>query len=173
MAQEFFIKSTDLEAKIRQLLPSQGGLGAGQDLSASTMIMPIVDLTESAEGSNLRQDLQTAFSHTTTTEFNVFNTTTTVVNNTGYFRIFGNFNNYVANNANDIEFNINNGSTLKTVFRSRNNSTGFNENISGQYDFIIKLEAGDSLEITTNNADAIVTGALRQIADIDGNLINP
>ena len=74
MGQEFFIKSSNLEDKVRNLLPSQGGLGAGLDLSASTQIVPIVDLTESAEGSNLRQDLQTSFGFNSET-YNVFNTT--------------------------------------------------------------------------------------------------
>ena len=62
MGQEFVIKSTQLEDKINQLLPSQGGAQAGVDLSASTTIIPIVDLTESAEGSGLRVDLQSAIS---------------------------------------------------------------------------------------------------------------
>ena len=52
MGQEFFINSQELETKVRQLLPSQGGAGQGFDLSASTQIVPIIDLTESAEGSN-------------------------------------------------------------------------------------------------------------------------
>ena len=61
MGQEFFINSQLLEDQVRKLLPSQGGQGAGFDLSASTQIIPVIDLTESAEGSNLRSDLQTAF----------------------------------------------------------------------------------------------------------------
>ena len=67
MAEEFTIKSEQIEAKINQLLPSQGGYGAGLDFSASTMVIPIVDLTETAEGSQLRQDLQTAFSYNSAT----------------------------------------------------------------------------------------------------------
>ena len=58
MAQEFTINSEAIESKINQLLPSQAGFGAGIDFSASTMVIPIVDLTETAEGSGLRQDLQ-------------------------------------------------------------------------------------------------------------------
>ena len=54
MAQEFTIKSQQIEDKINQLLPSQGGFQAGVDFSASTMVIPIVDLTETAEGSALR-----------------------------------------------------------------------------------------------------------------------
>ena len=60
MGQEYFINSQQLENKVRDLLPSQGGAGAGFDLSASTQIIPIIDVTESAEGSNLREDLQTS-----------------------------------------------------------------------------------------------------------------
>ena len=85
MAQEFTIKSEQIESKINQLLPSQGGFGAGVDFSASTMVIPIVDLTETAEGSSLRQDLQSAFSHNTGTVFNITNTPTTILNTTGYF----------------------------------------------------------------------------------------
>jgi hypothetical protein len=97
MAQEFTIKSPTIEDKINQLLPSQGGQGAGVDFSASTMVVPIVDLTESAEGSNLRQDLQTAQSLTSATAFSVgFNTTATLINTTGYFSVKG----YVENNGN-------------------------------------------------------------------------
>ena len=90
MAQEFTIKSQDIEDKINQLLPSQGGFQAGVDFSASTMVIPIVDLTETAEGSSLRQDLQSSLSHNTITPFSVSNATTTIINTTGYFRIFGN-----------------------------------------------------------------------------------
>jgi len=86
---EYFINSQELEDKVRNLLPSQGGAGAGFDLSASTQIIPVIDLTESAEGSNLRQDLQTSLSHGSVTSFNVVNTTTTIISNTGYYRIFG------------------------------------------------------------------------------------
>ena len=89
MAQEFTINSSAIESKINQLLPSQGGFGAGIDFSASTMVIPIVDLTETAEGSNVRADLQTALSFSDVTAFEVANTTTTVINTTGYFRIFG------------------------------------------------------------------------------------
>ena len=59
MAQEFFINSQALEDKIRKVLPSQGGAGAGFDLSASTQIIPVIDLSDSSETSSLRSDLQT------------------------------------------------------------------------------------------------------------------
>ncbi len=88
MAQEFTINSASIESKINQLLPSQGGFGSGVDFSASTMVIPIVDLTESAEGSSLRQDLQSSLSHGSITSTTVTNTTTTLVNTTGYYRVY-------------------------------------------------------------------------------------
>ena len=92
MGQEYFINSQELQNKINNLLPSQGGLGAGIDLSASTQIVPIVDLTESAEGSNVRQDLQTAFSHKSSNFTLTVNATNTLINNTGYYRVLASAN---------------------------------------------------------------------------------
>ena len=89
MAQEFTIKSSNIEDKINQLLPSQGGAGAGVDFSASTMVIPIVDLTETAEGSGLRQDIQRSLSFTTANNFEVQNTTQTIINTTGYWQLSG------------------------------------------------------------------------------------
>ena len=167
MAQEFFIKSENLESQVRKLLPSQGGLGAGFDLSASTQIIPIIDLTESAEGSGLRQDLQTAFSHDQITAFVGANTTQTIITNTGYFRVFGtaNFNASAAN----IAFTLSDGATNKPLITFDNKGSFNLQN----YDFIVFINAGDSLLVSSNNAGAAFRGVTRQIADIDGNLVNP
>ena len=166
MAQEFFVKSSDLEAKIRQLLPSQGGLGAGQDLSASTQIIPIVDLTESAEGSNLRTDLQTAFG--LNSEVNqINNTTTTIINTTGYFRLLGLYKSINTSNMNALII-ITDGVTTKNI---QNYSTL----ISGTtipFDFNIFLDAGQSCEVECA-ANGIINVVSRQIATIDGELVNP
>ena len=168
MGQEFFIKSRNLESKIRELLPSQGGQGAGFDLSASTQIVPIVDLTESAEGSNLRQDLQTSLSFSCT-EFFVQNATNTVlVNNTGYFRVFGRCGSASTGNA---SFNLFDGATSKDLinFGDQGGTTSF----FNQYDFIVFLRAGDSLRASSNSTGASLLGVTRQIATITGELVDP
>ena len=167
MGQEFFINSQELENKIRSLLPSQGGAGAGFDLSASTQIIPIIDLTESAEGSNVRQDLQTAFSLNTITATNVQNSNNTIISTTGYFRINGVVNTFGAGN---IFFNVTDGTTTKTMYQyvgstTSNNSTNFN--------FIVFLEAGHSFQVNSTSANNVTQVISRQIADIDGNLSNP
>lgn len=167
MGQEFFINSQELEDKVRQLLPSQGGAGAGFDLSASTQIVPIIDLTESAEGSNVRSDLQTALSFDSVTSYEVANATdTTLINNTGYYRNFGTFNGTSTGTGN---FELFDGVTEKRL-QSYNAQTV--NTVTLIYDFIVFISAGQSLQATCN-AGGILVGATRQIADINGVLINP
>lgn len=172
MGQEFIIKSQGLEDKINQLLPSQGGFQAGVDLSASTTVIPIVDLTETAEGSSLRQDLQTAFSHTSVTQTRVVNlVNTTLVNTTGYYRVFGKALISASGVAQNI--NINDGSSTKVLIEFNVNNVSA-PNVTS-FDFIVFLEAGDTLRATSDSTSDsnFISVATRQVADINGNLVNP
>ena len=163
MGQEFIIKSQQLEDKINQLLPSQGGFQAGVDLSASTTVIPIVDLTETAEGSQVRQDLQTALSLNDVNNFQVSNTTTTLVSTTGYYRIFG-VSSARGNYQNN--FRLTDGISTKTIW-------GHWAEGNVQFDFVVFIPAGQSLLGQTTNASAFLNGIAKQIADINGNLTEP
>ena len=167
MAQEFAINSQAIETKINQLLPSQGGFGAGVDFSASTMVIPIVDLTETASGSSLRVDLQTSMSHKSQTAFSVQNATTTVINTTGYYRIFGSVS--VTGSGTGL-FKINDGSTDKILMQYKG-ASGFATFES--YDFTVLLEAGDTFIISSNAVAVEFDGSTRQIASLAGDLTNP
>lgn len=165
MAQEFFINSSRLEDKVKNLLPSQGGAGAGFDLSASTQIIPIIDLTESAEGSELRADLQSALSFSSVTFTSITGSTETIINNTGYWRVFGQ--SYV--NGGNSEFFLSDGVTDTRIFRLRS-TAAIAENFI--FDFIVKLAAGESLKGTTSGGNNLDT-ATRQLATIAGELVDP
>jgi len=176
MAQEFTIKSSQIENKINQLLPSQGGFQPGVDFSASTMVVPIVDLTETAEGSSLRQDLQSSLSLTSITDFDVVNSSSVIINTTGYFRIFGT--STVLTNGlvvNDNSFTITDGATTKNLFQHSVCATDTRTMSTVHYDFIVLLEAGHSVSAVSNGAANVahLTGCTRQIADLSKNLINP
>ena len=174
MGQEFFINSQQLQDKVSSLLPSQGGAGAGFDLSASTQIIPIIDLTESAEGSNLREDLQTSFSHASMTPFSVTNTTTTIVVNTGYFRVYGNLSQSTSSSTTiTAQFNISDGTTTKIIQKFIFSNSSPSEIAIVPFDFVVFLSAGDSLVAITDSAGLIFNGVTRQIATIDGVLVNP
>jgi hypothetical protein len=169
MAQEFTIKSQDIEDKINQLLPSQGGFQAGVDFSASTMVVPIVDLTETAEGSNVRQDLQRAISLDSITAYNVENTTTTVWNTTGYILMQG----YVRVQSNsEVKIQITDGITSKNIVNFDGVGTGANGGVLN-YSYVILVKAGESIVVNANSNQVMTSGYLRQIADLSGNLIQP
>ena len=163
MGQEFIIKSETLEDKINQLLPSQGGFAAGVDLSASTTIVPIVDLTESAEGSNIRQDLQTAYGLNTTT-FDLTGGTTTVLDTTGYYRVKGIYRAATATSTRG-KLQVSDATTTKDILN-------FATTVVGQivpYDLIIYLAASHYIQIELQT-NANINGAIKQIADVNGNL---
>ena len=171
MGQEFFVKSADLEQKVRELLPSQGGLGAGFDLSASTQIIPTIDLTESAEGSNVRADLQTALSFAKQTSNYLQNVTNqTLISTTGYYRLFGHF--IIIANATQ-NLNLFDGASSKQLLNTTHSTTSATTPIFIPFDFNIFLEAGDSLRATTSGTASAIQITTRQIATIDGTLVNP
>tara|TARA_B100001939_G_scaffold335769_1_gene338107 strand:+ start:176 stop:694 length:519 start_codon:yes stop_codon:yes gene_type:complete len=172
MAQEFTIKSQPIEDKINQLLPSQGGFQPGVDFSASTMVVPIVDLTETAEGSNVRQDLQTAFSHTASSFDSVTNSTSTIINTTGYYRLIGN-STATYNGTNSGKIEISDGTTAKIIWNQLAYNVPTKDDVQTiTFDLVILLKAGDSC-IVTATANAQINVAHRQIADINGNLVDP
>jgi hypothetical protein len=174
MAQEFTINSTAIEDKINQLLPSQGGFGAGVDFSASTMVIPIVDLTESAEGSSLRSDLQRAYSHTQSTHTLIENTTTTLLTTTGYYQVDLAY--CIQSETTAIrngKLIINDGTTDKIIFQMSVHQTSAGANANGVYQTVVFLGAGDSLKCTSDDDQVMMNVVTRQIADISGNLVNP
>lgn len=172
MGQEFVIKSQSLEDKINQLLPSQGGAAAGVDLSASTTIIPIVDLTESAEGSNLRQDLQSAIDLNSTV-FDVNNATnTTIVNTPGYYRLRGIVSTIATGSGDTLNIQITDGTTTKTIVNGKQvlELSAVGAVAPTSFDFVVKVAAGETLRATANGSALRISGTSKQLADINGNL---
>ena len=172
MGQEFTIKSTAIENKINQLLPSQGGFQPGVDFSASTMVIPIVDLTETAEGSSLRLDLQKALSFTTANAFDVNATTSTIITTTGYWRVTGSSSVFsFTGDARENLLIINDGTTDKTVW-SHGVATVDSMTTILNVDLILFLSAGDSIKVKADTSGRF-SGSIRQIASLAGDLVNP
>jgi len=166
MGQEFFINSQELENKVRDLLPSQGGSGAGFDLSASTQIIPIIDLTESAEGSNLRSDLQTSFDNATS-QAQANDSTVTAISNTGFYKVNVDV---ICSSGGNATIDIYDGASA-TVLRSYLSFSALNRYFNETFN--VFLSAGLVLRLTTSNAGSVITTHSRQIANIEGGLTNP
>lgn len=172
MSQIINITSEALQATIRRLLPSQQGFG--EDLQASNVITPIIDLTPTAEGSEVRADLQTATAFGSQTAFSANNSTTTIANSGGFYRIFAQCAlRKSSSQVNFCKFDISDGLSTATLikFQMEASTDPLQENTN--YDFVHFLAPGESITCTTNDSSCFIHGTVRQIADVSGNLVNP
>ena len=172
MAQIISITSEALQSTIRRLLPSQQGFG--EDLQASNVVTPIIDLTPSAEGSELPRDLARAIAFGSQTSNSVENATTTLVSTTGFYRVFGNsaLDQTVAARV-DNELRISDGLSTKTIWTSNILAFNTSANLHNYFDFVVFLAAGDSLVGHSDGNGARLFVTTRQIADVNGNITNP
>ena len=166
------VTSEALQLKLRQLLPSQQGFGT--DLSASDTIIPIIDLTEAAEGSSVPENLQTALAFGSQTAFDITNTTSTIINSTGFFRVFGSVAGRVQSSASIVgSFSMTDGSTTKKIWGFDCTLATSTDPVAGiAFDFVVYLNSGESMTATGNSGTTLV-GSTRQIADVNGTLVQP
>ncbi len=172
MPQIISITSEALQATIRRLLPSQQGFG--EDLQASNVVTPIIDLTPSAEGSVLGTNLQTALAFGSNTAFDVVNTSTNLVATAGFYRVFGTATTFSSTTTRlGGAFRITDGTTTKIVWEFAQETNSVGTVTSYSYDFVVFLRSGDTLSAISNSADTNLVGSTRQIADVNGDLVNP
>jgi len=170
MAQIIPIVSEALQSTIRRLLPSQSGFG--EDLQAQNVIVPIIDLTPTAEGSVLPYELQTAAAFVNNTGFSVQGTSTTLISNTGFWRILGTATFQSTTSPRSTKFAINDGLGDKNVYEQTVVGAGTSNEGSVGFDFVVFLRPGDTFKCTAS-AGMYAAGSYRQIASITGELINP
>ena len=166
------VNSEALEAEVRSLLPSQNGFGS--ELQASNVITPIIDLTPTASGSNLGTQIQEALNFGGCTVFNVRNTTTTVASSAGFYRILGTCSAIPGNvtrflGATEIE----QGGVTKNVWSLFTPSTAAQGAMAVLLDLTIFLTPDDTLNIVSSNDAVALSGSIRQVATVSGELINP
>jgi hypothetical protein len=166
------VTSEALQLKLRQLLPSQQGFGT--DLSASNTIVPIIDLTASAEGSDVRQDLQTALAFGSQTEFNASNSTVLLANTAGFYRIVGVT---AARSSPSVNMTgvlqMSDGATTKDVWEVQIPGGSVEISFSHSFDLVVYLNAGDTVSAISSNAALFLSGSIRQIATSSGTLVQP
>ena len=167
------VTSERLQAQIRTLLPSQEGFGT--DLMAQNVIVPIIDLTATAEGSSLPVSLQQAISvdgdrfvSTTSTAAQVVSTTT------GFNRCFGNITFMQSDSAGNYQADLHlwDGTTKFDVFHTAMNSVPTQSFNTLHFDFIYFAKSGVSLRYDGASFSKIALST-RQIATVSGVLVNP
>lgn len=171
MAQIIRITSEALQATIRRLLPSQ--VGFGEDLQASNVIQPIIDLTPTAEGSALATDLARAWDYSTNSVA-VTNTRTDVITTTGFFRLQGvSTISPASSGVYATTISQSNGLANKDIWSHYQDANANSSAVTVPFDMIIFNPAGFSVNLFTNTADSYITGHSRQVADVYGNITNP
>ena len=171
MAQIINITSEALQATIRRLLPSQQGFG--EDLQATNVVTPIIDLTPTAEGSILPVELQQATAFGSATSFTHV-TSSDVITNSGFFRVrgvVGVVGNVATSSA--VIIRLNDGSTNKDMYNyTKNTTSSFNEFWLEPFDITVFLRPVDKLSVAITNS-AYISGHYQQVADLNGNLTDP
>lgn len=165
------ITSEALQATIRRLLPSQRGFG--DDLQAQNLIVPIIDLTPSAEGSSLPSYLQNAYTLDNATDYEAENATVSIVATPGFWQINASIYSNNNNSLTEGSIRVTDGTTTKLIWGCSSPATGGGAHISLTNTFVVLLSSGETLQAYSETNQTNVRGSVRQIADINGNLINP
>ena len=168
------ITSEALQATIRRLLPSQQGFG--NDLQATNLITPIIDLTPTAEGSALEPLLQRAWDFSTGSNI-VGTTKTTIISTSGFWKVDLNALLRLSS-ASSLVWRVaieDSAGTSKDVwvFSSNNTPSAGDVDSTMQETFIVYLRAGDILTATAGLAGHEISIWYRQVADVSGNLTQP
>ena len=173
MAEIVPVVSEALEAQVRDLLPSQRGFT--EDLQASNVILPIIDLTAAAEGSTTPEFLQRAMDFASDSKL-AANNTQTLANTPGFWQISYQFS-MGGNTGGDEEgsIGVTDGlSTKKLInFWVRDNVTNPPGNYGQEGVIVVYLNAGESVTSTSTDVDVRVATSTRQIATSNGTLVNP
>lgn len=163
MAQIRPITSEAIEATIRRLLPSQSGFG--EDMQAQNVIVPVIDLTPSAEGSILPSYLQSAIS-TDETVVNTAGATNTIISTPGFYNVRIRIAASAAGLGATID--ITNGFSSTNIWGAGHTDT---ERFPGE--FVVFCRAGYTVTATSSGGGFTLSTMTRQLADVYGNLSDP
>lgn len=171
MAQVTSVTSEALQAQIRNLLPSQQGFG--EDLQASNVIVPVIDLTSTAEGSSIAQYLQTASDSSVTSVTTASTSAATIISGTGFWQIGIRSTSNCRGSGIGPTIRINDGSTTNDIWvapKAAGSGTFYVQLTDTIYAF---LRSGDTVEAITSGTAEAITTSVRQVASITGVLVNP
>lgn len=140
---------------------------------AQNVIVPVIDLTATAQGTSTPEILQTALAFGSQTAFSAAGSTAIVANTTGFWRIFGVSTQLNSSGAAvESRFSLSDGLSTKIVW-AQSSAININGYTSQDFDFVVFLAAGESVSATTTASGSIIKGSVRQIADVNGVLVNP
>lgn len=167
--------NSPLYAQFRQDFPAQAGEGITSDLNYSDTIVPIVDMTDAAGEGTLQSNLQTAVDFSTTMiTTNTPATSKQLITTTGFWQcsIFAAISASTTNSL--VRYFISDGSSASDFFRLESIGIGSTDpEVVVTRNVVVFLRAGDTLRVNTVNTSTRTNISFRQIATVNGELINP
>ena len=171
MAQLISITSEALQATIRRLLPSQQGFG--EDLQASNVVTPIIDLTPTAEGSQLPSYLQQALSFGAVTRTFINGGNSNIATTPGFYRLFGQTSaDLGATVTANATISLQDGLGQKNIYSVQYAETTNGEVWVDSFDFVVFLDTNEFVNAAAGS-DLEMNVSVIQLADRYGNLQNP
>ena len=173
----FQFRKEAIEEDLNSNFPSQGQGNPPLYYSLSEVVVPTYSINSVAEGSGLPENLQTAWDFSTGSASRTASGTTTLINNTGFWLVDVSASiKTVVSSAETAVIRINDGVTTKPVWGTTTITAG--SATAGttvlEQKFVVFLRSGDSLELNISATNFFVVDAwYRQIADLNGTLINP
>ena len=169
--QNYEIVNAGLESQVAALLPSVSGYGG--NLRSTNTIIPIVDLTAAAEGSNVPESMQQALAFGSQTAFDVSNGNSDLANTPGFWRLTGVATYISVSTAEFARINLIDATpTTKIVWQLGTPSGKGNNELVAQFDYIIFLAAGEKINVSAS-LRGVINGSYRQVADSAGTLVTP
>lgn len=168
------LTSEALEQKFRDTFPSQAGAELVNDLYAQGVIVPVVDFSDVAAGQVLPTELQQAWDHATSRTI-VNASTQTLTSTPGFYRVQISCV-VVGSTAQSARVQIDDGISAKDIMRYYGNLSGATAGAVNAFqdpNMVVFLRSGDSLKIVSDGTAITMVAAWRQIADVNGNVVNP
>jgi len=169
----FQFRKEAIEEDLNSNFPSQGQGNPPLYYSLSEVVVPTYSINNVAEGTSLPQYLQTAYDFSTANQ-KTANATNTIVTNTGFWQVNAVLTWDAGGAAGKFaRLFIDDGVSTKNVWGMADDSAAGNVNSVLFQQTIIYLRSGDTLKAQTNDVKFVLETFARQVADINGNLVNP
>ena len=169
----FQFRKEAIEEDLNRNFPSQGQGNPPLYYSLSEVVVPTYSINTTAEGSGLPENLQTAWDFSTDRQI-AQGSTVALITNPGFWIVSWNAEMLPGGGAADVaRLQMTDGVSTKTIIEVHAQTSTATQQSIYYGNTTVFLRSGDTLQITTNQPSATIVATTRQIADLNGNLVNP
>ena len=173
----FQFRKEAIEEDLNTNFPSQGQGNPPLYYSLSEVVVPTYSINQAAEGSILGENLQTAWDFSTGHQTVNSTSLVNVISNTGFWLVELQITARTTQTG-AVAINggiaLNDGSSTKIIFQASSVASGStNTDQILNWKGVVFINSGQTLQAQAQTAQNIVNVQYRQIADLNGNLVNP